>query len=606
LITLSRSSRLVRFAALAAWPAITGCSLASRPNVRVNQLGYLPHSAKVAIVASRGTEPLPWQVIDATGKVVASGKTHVGGSDKDSGDEVHQADFSEVSAPGKDYHLIVDGASSYRFAIDARVYRSLEQSSLNFFYQQRSGTPIEIPWAGQWQWTHGPGHMSDAKVACVNDCGYTLNVLGGWYDAGDFGKYVVNGGIAVWTLLDLYERARYLGHGEALVADGTLQLPESGNGVPDVLDEARWELEFLMRMQVPPGQEKSGMVHHKIHDAAWTTLGRVPPETYEQRFLHAPSTAATLNLAAVAAQCARIWRDIDAEFADRCRLAAIRAWNAAQKFPAVYAPQYDNIGGGPYEDGDVSDEFFWAAAELFITLKSPDLLAFLRASPHHGTFPFEAAHEHVKHYTSMTWQETDALGSISLGLVPGALPDPAEVESIRKLIVEAADSYLALIDAQGYRVPIRAGSNGHYPWGSNSLVANNAIVIALAYDFTHDDKYARGVVQGVDYLLGKNPMALSYVSGFGEHAMENPHHRFWAHQKASSFPHPPPGALAGGPNSRLQDPTSHRLGSCAPQRCYIDHVDAWSVNEVAINWNAPLAWLAAFLDEQGEAAARAP
>jgi endoglucanase len=373
-----------------------------------------------------------------------------------------------------------------------------------------------------------------------------------------------------------------------------------------VLDEARWELDFLMRMQVPPGHENSGMVHHKIHDAAWSTLGRVPPESYEQRYLHAPSTAATLNLAAVAAQCARIWREIDAEFADRCRLAAIRAWNAAQKFPAVYAPQYDNVGGGAYEDGNVSDEFYWAAAELFITLKSPDLLEFLHASPHHGTFPSETGHEHVKHYTSMTWQATDALGSISLAVVPGALPDAGEVENIRKLIALAADSYLAIIDAQGYRVPIRAGENGHYPWGSNSLVANNAIVLALAFDFTHDEKYSSGVVQAVDYLLGKNPLALSYVSGFGEHAMENPHHRFWAHQKKSSFPHPPPGVLAGGPNSRLQDPTARRLGTRPPQRCYLDHVDAWSVNEVAINWNAPLAWLATFLDEQGEATPLAP
>jgi endoglucanase len=185
--------------------------------------------------------------------------------------------------------------------------------------------------------------------------------------------------------------------------------------------------------------------------------------------------------------------------------------------------------------------------------------------------------------------------------VPQALPNEDEVRQIRAAIVRAADDYLGLIAEQGYRVPIRAGENGHYPWGSNSLVANNAIVMAFAYDFTRDQKYVTGVVQAADYLLGRNPLAFSYVSGFGENALSNPHHRFWAHQKHSSFPHPPPGALAGGPNSRLQDPTSHRLGSCPPQRCYVDHVDAWSVNEVAINWNAPLAWVAAFLDERGGA-----
>ena len=576
-----------------------GCSLAGTPNVRVNQLGYLPRSLKLGVAQNSASAALDWQVVDAAGSVVARGKTQVEGHDEDSGDDVHLADFSELTRPGKGYHLIVDGDESYAFSIDARVYRALEKSSLNFFYQMRSGTPVEIPWAGQWQWTHGPGHLSDANVSCVNDCGYSLNVLGGWYDAGDHGKYVVNGGISAWTLLDLYERARYLGTVENL-ADGSLAIPENQNGVPDVLDEARWEIEFLLKMQVPPGFEKSGMVHHKVHDSAWTTLGRAPAESWKERYLHAPSTAATLNLAAVAAQATRIWRELDPEFAERCRLAAIRAWNAAQKFPAVYAPQYDTFGGGPYDDSDVSDEFYWAAAELFITLRSPELLELLEKSPHHAAFPIQTGHEHVRHYTAMTWQATAALGAISLAVVPGSLPDPAQIEQIRKRIVDAADAYLKTISEQGYRVPMRAGDNGHYPWGSNSLVANNAIVLALAYDFTHDDRYTAGVVQAADYLLGTNPLAFSYVSGFGEHALQNPHHRFWAHQKKSSFPPPPPGALAGGPNSRLQDPTSNRaLRGCARQRCYVDHVDAWSVNEVAINWNAPLAWISAFLDERG-------
>jgi endoglucanase len=568
--------------------------------VAVNQHGYLPRSVKIGVARSTASAPLDWRVLDADGAEVVRGKTEVGGSDPESGDAVHRADFSALSAPGEGYRLEVDGAESYPFSIDARIYRSLEQSSLNFFYQMRSGTPIEIPWAGQWQWTHGPGHMSDASVACADDCGYMLDVRGGWYDAGDHGKYVVNGGISAWTLLDLYERAKYLGRVENL-KDGTLLIPESGNGVPDVLDEARWEVEFLLKMQVPPGHEKSGLAHHKIHDSVWSTLGRVPPEIATSRFLYPPSTAATLNLAAVAAQAARIWRDIDGAFSERCRVAAIRAWNAAQKFPALYAPQYASMGGGPYDDTDVSDEMYWAAAELFITLRSPDLLELLRASPHHGVVPSRTGHEHVRHHTAMTWQATATLGAISLAVVPNALPDEAEVSHLRAAIQQAADDYLTIVAEQGYRVPLRVGENGHYPWGSNSLVANNAIVMALAHDFTHEEAYFTGVVQAADYLLGRNPLSFSYVSGFGENALSNPHHRFWAHQKKSAYPHPPPGALAGGPNSRLQDPTSRRIGSCAPQRCYVDHVDAWSVNEVAINWNAPLAWIAAFLDERGSA-----
>ena len=594
-----------KFRALLGWASATsallatGCSFLHTSDVRLNQLGYLPQASKIAIVDSSDTSPLAWQVLDSAGNEVVHGTTRVKGPDPDSGDQVQWADFSALTRPGKGYRLVVEGEESYHFAIDARVYQPLKAASLAYFYHNRSGTPIEIPYAGAWQWTHGPGHLSDANVGCINDCGYRLNVLGGWYDAGDHGKYVVNGGISVWTLLALYERTKYLHGNLAAFADGTQSIPENTNGVPDLLDEARWELEFLLEMQVPMGQAKAGMVHHKIHDSSWTTLGRVPPEASKDRFLHAPSTAATLNLAATAAQCFRVWKDIDAAFGERCRLAAIRAWNAAQQFPAVYAPNYANQGGGPYDDGDVSDEFYWAACELYLALGSAELLDFVQNSPHHLKFPTETGHEHVTQPTSMTWQSTAALGAISLAIVPSALGEQGQTETLRQLITAAADEYLKIIEAQGYRVPLHPGSNGHYPWGSNSLVANNALVLSLAHDFTHQPKYLNGTISGLDYLLGRNPLNLSYVSGFGEHAFENPHHRFWAHQKRSSFPHPPPGALAGGPNSRLQDPTSSRLKGCPPQRCYIDHVDAWSVNEVAINWNAPLVWIAAFVDEQG-------
>jgi endoglucanase len=106
----------------------------------------------------------------------------------------------------------------------------------------------------------------------------------------------------------------------------------------------------------------------------------------------------------------------------------------------------------------------------------------------------------------------------------------------------------------------------------------------------------------MDYLLGRNPLGFSYVSGYGTHFLKNPHHRFWAHQKGSRCPTPPPGAVAGGPNSKLPDPVAKRLGGCPLQKCYVDHVDAWGENEVAINWNAPLAWVAAYLDDSAKAA----
>jgi len=159
-----------------------------------------------------------------------------------------------------------------------------------------------------------------------------------------------------------------------------------------------------------------------------------------------------------------------------------------------------------------------------------------------------------------------------------------------------------VIEVQGYRMPLKVGQGGKYPWGSNSFVLNDLIILALANDFANKPKYLNGVVEGMDYLLGKNPLAQSYITGYGEKPLLNPHHRFWAHQINDKFPAAPPGAVSGGPNSGLQDPHAQAAGlkGCPPQKCFVDNIEAWSLNEIAINWNAPLAWVVAYLDEKGK------
>ena len=128
--------------------------------------------------------------------------------------------------------------------------------------------------------------------------------------------------------------------------------------------------------------------------------------------------------------------------------------------------------------------------------------------------------------------------------------------------------------------------------------------MALAADITGDAKYVNAVAEGMNYILGRNPLDKSYVTGYGERPLENPHHRFWAHQANAKFPSPPAGVVSGGPNSGLQDPYVQAAGlaGCAPQKCFVDNIEAWSANEMAINWNAPLAWVAAFLDEKAAGA----
>ena len=570
--------------------------------ILVNQVGYFPALAKVAILRSDSEQALDWKLLTDDGREVAFGKSQPAGFDAASGDKVHVIDFTPFRASGKGYVLAVGADRSAPFEIGTGIYNKLKYDALAYFYHNRSGIEIAMPFAGDARWARPAGHLSDKEVPCLpgSGCDYSLDVSGGWYDAGDHGKYVVNGAISTWGLLNLYERATHLGKPAAL-ADGTMNIPEKDNKVPDLLDEARWELEFLLKMQVPDGQPLAGMVHHKIHDEKWTALGMAPHEDPMRRFLHPPSTTATLDLAAVAAQAGRIWKTIDPKFSARCVAAAEKAWSAANKNPEILAKP-GGAGGGPYDDDRVVDERYWAATELYITTKRSAFKQSMASSPSFlklRTRLGDGEDEGIP--SSMTWQEVAALGTISLSVVPGAL-SAADRKLARRAVVEAADTYLTVLKARGYRVPIDWGKSNKSPWGSNSFLLNNLIVLGLAGDFTDAKKYVNAVVAGMDYILGKNSLAQSYVTGYGSRPLLHPHHRFWAQQTNRKYPPPPPGALSGGPNSGLQDPyvKAANLSDCAPDRCFADNIESWSTNEVAINWNAPLAWALFYLDEKGQ------
>jgi endoglucanase len=570
----------------------------TRAITAVNQVGYFVDGPKRAVHGS-GAEldaPPAWELRDSSETVVASGQTLPGFFDEASGDYVYLADFSAVNETGT-YTIAINGVQSAPFSISDSIYAQLRIDALHYYYQNRSGIVLEAQYAGE-AWAREAGHPTDNDVTCWSGqdtagnpwegCDYRLDASGGWYDAGDYGKYVVNGGISVWTLLNWYERS------PESFPDGSLPIPENDNGVPDILDEARWEMDFLLRMQVPEGEPLAGMAHHKMHDVVWAGLPEMPVQTApnddpdDGRFLMPPSTAATLNLAATAAQCARIYRAFDAEFADRCLVAAERAWQAALEHPDLLYGSIPGQGGGDYGDGNVTDEFFWAAAELFVTTGADEYRDFLAESPYFTSTPtlLEGA------AAAMYWGDTAPLGLISLATVPSALTD-VEVQRIREMIIAGADNFAAISEREGYGVPF--GVN-HYYWGSNSNALNNAIIMALAYDFTGDERYLNGVIETANYILGRNAVDQSFVSGYGLRSMQHPHHRFWANQ--GDYPPPPPGALAGGPNGSPADPYAIENVSDLPTaRRYVDHVDSYSTNEVTINWNAPLMWVSSYLDE---------
>ncbi|MER7876618.1 glycoside hydrolase family 9 protein [Streptomyces solisilvae] len=575
--------------------------------VRVNQVGYLTDGPKKGTVVTSATKPLTWTLRAADGTERASGTTTPAGVDPSSRQNVQTFDFSKVTNEGKGYTVTVDGKKSEPFTIGDNLYSSLRSDALAYFFHNRSGIKIDADLVGP-KYARPAGHdkaaphRGDTDVPCQDGvCDYRRDVSGGWYDAGDQGKYVVNGGISVAQLMSAYERTRTTkGADGASLGDGRLRVPERGNGVPDILDEARWEMEFLLRMQVPKGKPLAGMAFHKVHDKEWTGFPTRPDQDQQQRELHKPSTAATLNLAAAAAQSARLFKSYDPEFAARSLHAARTAWAAAKAHPKILASDSDSTGGGAYGDQSVGDEFYWAAAELFITTGDHTYAKAVFDSPLHrdvgALFPRGGG---------MSWASTAGLGALDLATVPNKLTAQQRAE-VRSMVTKAADRYAADSAKSAYGVPY-APKDGKYEWGSNSQVLNNMIVLATAHDLTDKPRYRDAVLRGMDYLLGENPLNQSYVTGYGERNSHNQHHRFWAHQLDHKLPHPAPGSLAGGPNSGLQDPVAkEKLNGCAPAMCYIDDIMAFSTNEITINWNAPLAWIATYVDGLGGGTAGRP
>ncbi|MEV0730179.1 glycoside hydrolase family 9 protein [Polymorphospora sp. NPDC050346] len=574
------------------------------PRVRVNQVGYLPGGPKHATLVT-AAEALPWTLADAAGTVVAQGTTTPRGVDQASAQNVHTITFTGHTAPGTGYRLTADGETSHPFDITGDLYDQLRSDALQFFYVQRSGIEIDGDLVGA-EYARPAGHLGvapnrgDVDVPCQPGvCDYRLDVRGGWYDAGDHGKYVVNGGLATYQLLSAFERTKTAASagGGAALGDATLRVPERGNGVPDILDEARWELEFLLRMQVPAGKPLAGMAHHKIHDRNWTGMPLAPEDDPELRELHPPSTAATLNLAATAAHAGRLYAPYDAAFAARALTAAKTAYAAAKANPTRYADPNDGNGGGAYSDGDVSDEFYWAAAQLYLTTGEAGYLADLTASPHHTGDVFDA--------NGFSWPSTAALGRLDLATVPSGLPS-AERDRIRASVVAAADAHRATQAGQAYGLPL-PGAAGSYFWGGNGNILNNGVVLATAYDLTGDVGYRDAAVQTIDYILGRNALNQSYVTGWGEKASRNQHSRIFGNQLDPASPNPPDGSIAGGANASLDDPfAAQLLAGCAPMFCYVDDIASYATNEVAINWNSALAWMASFLADQGAAEQPAP
>lgn len=537
--------------------------------IRINQLGYYPGAVKKVVIAESGADR--FSVVTADGRKVFEGKLEDAGFWDLSGEQVKIADLSSLTTPGK-YRLVVKDAPDTAgvFEIRPDLYEAAFRTSLKSYYLIRVSLDIEEQYAGVY---HRRGGHPDTLCYLHPSAGRgegTVSSPGGWYDAGDYNKYVVNGGVTVGTLLSLREIA------PEVVPDSFTGIPESGNGVSDLLDEVRYELEWMLTMQGPDGASAMKLTAKNF------TGFIMPDQDTTIRYVVGKATAPTLNLAAMTAQAARLYRATDAAFAGRCLKTAEKAWQWASDHPDIAYQNPPDIKTGEYGDNDFTEEFWWAAAELYLATGKEQYLDYL------------LSHEpYMKMEVGGSWKKfLGNLGSFSI-LLAG---DDAKLAELKKKIGEklitTASRLLEKIDTIPYRIPL-----DDFQWGSNSDIQNMAMILAYAYHQSGERRYLDGVVESMDYIFGKNATGYCFMTGFGSRHVMHIHNRISA---ADGIAEPLPGLIAGGPNAGQQDNISKtkygvEYPSALPAKSYVDKQGSYASNENAINWNAPNVFVLGFL-----------
>ncbi|RPJ68819.1 cellulase [Alteromonas sediminis] len=535
--------------------------------IKVNQIAYLPSFQKIAVVPS--THANAFSIINVdTGASVITKDLYKPNYWEPAHQAVKVADFSEISTPGT-YKVTAEGtADSPKFTISSNGFLSLHDSVLKAYYFNRASIELKPEFASDW---HRPLGHPDNQVLVHHSAankqrpeGTVIASQKGWYDAGDYNKYVVNSGISTYTLLQAYQDF------DEFYATRHGGIPESNNSTPDILDEVMWNLSWLESMQDP----SDGGVYHKLTTKRFS--GKVMPhEATAQRYVVQKSTGAALNYAAVMAKASRVYQSFPTftSMAKRYRQAAIRAFEWALLNPYVIYQQPSDIHTGQYDDDDFTGEFAWAAAELLLLTKEKKYL--------------DKFNQFVASPTVPSWQDTMALSYISILVNGQTVLSTKDYETLKARFLAFTNNIIESHETSAYRTAMLVDD---FVWGSNSVAMNKAMVVIQAYRLTGDKRYLNAAVGLIDYVLGKNPTNYSYVTGFGSKSPMDPHHR---QSYADSVEKPIPGFLVGGPHAGKQDNCNYT--GVQPADTYLDDWCSYATNEVTINWNAPLVYVLAAL-----------
>ena len=573
----------------------------------VNQLGYLEKGEKRAIFPY---ECKHFWLINEAGEICMEGDTKVFGHDKASDDEVTVGDFSSFTTAGK---YRVKGARAFAekneenvaveyspwFSIGGDVYDGLHVDLMKAYYFLRCGMDLTEEYAGKYQ--HKACHLG--KTVLWENPEVSVEAVGGWHDAGDYGRYVTAGSCALAHLLyaykmypDVFEKVSY-------------HIPESGNGVPDILNECRYELEWFLKLQ-----RTDGGVYHKVTTAQHAAFV-MPEEDLEQLYALPVSSMATADFSAICALAAPIYRPYDADFASRLEKASKKAYWWLMENPEFLGFRNpEGCGTGEYGEWSDHSNRFWAACELYSLTGEKkyhdDLLEALEKQ-----FPL----------TALGYAEVGGFGVLSYLLSKQGKSVNLLSKFFNAIVTDAAQR-VRISEECGYGVSML---EWEYGWGSNMGVMRQGMIFAIADYFGLENKVKEAAktaglpkrwrwpgekeepyVQGprenrgwsmrdhaaaeLDYLLGCNALGVSYVTGNGENAYNYPHLRP-AH--ADGIEECMPGMVSGGPNRYRQDPRAKEVvpeGTPA-MKSFADDYQCFSLNEITIYWNSPAVFALAYL-----------
>jgi endoglucanase len=521
----------------------------SEYKVRLDSVGFIPDRLKLA---SYKGESAPFHVRKADDGAVVFSDSSRAVHNVDTDEDLAVADFSAVTLPG-DYYVDVPGVGeSPRFRIGLDVYNAAFRAAFLGLHGQRCGTAVSFRYEGN-DFSHGACHLRDAVLTYATGESHTRASVGGWHDAGDYGKYSVNGAFAVASLLKAWE------HFQPVMESLDLPIPERGGAIPDLLDEARWELAWLLTAQFP-----DGAATHKV--TALNFEGMISPTAdTDARFYSPTGTAATADIAAIMAMAARIYAPYDPPFSETCLAAAQRSYAYLQAHPEDQPPDLSAFQTGSYQTKDVDDRL-WAAAEMWETTGSGDALAdFEGRAASSGVLP------------EWDWSNLQNLGYFTYLLSARSERRPELVSALQANAIAVADRIAATADAHGYGRGLGAG----YYWGINGTVARAAMNLQVAHRLNPQKRYLDAAAQQLGHLFGRNFYGRSFVTGVGHYPANNPHHRPSVASKKIW-----PGLLIGGPWPKAT--------------AWVDSDSDYKTNEVAINWNASLLYaLAGFVTPGG-------